>query len=339
MKIIIHHGAAMSNSSAKRLPFVILTGFLGSGKTTFLRKIIETTENSKTAIIVNEVGDIGIDDALIQSVSETTILLKSGCICCSIRQDLVTTLLEMTALVGEGKLQPFDRVILETTGIADPAPIIHTLMTHDEISLGYYLETIVTTLDCELAEQTLRHHEELEKQIALADTIVITKMDLASNKNAKKTINIAKQLNSTAAIICGGDAIDMNELFNCGLINNGRAKPENWLKTADTTHNHSNINNFSLSYETPLKWKDVADSFDLLIQLHGDDLLRVKGVLNIEDVALPVVIQGVQHIFYPPALLEKWHSKPSSRLVFITRNVSMERIKNLMQPLLNPKYN
>lgn len=326
----------MSADTTTRIPFVVLTGFLGSGKTTLLRGLLALPEMDGTAIIVNELGDIGIDDALIEQVDEATILLKSGCVCCSIRGDLVATLKALLERVNQGKLQQFKRVVLETTGLADPAPVIHTLMTHPEIATHFFLEAVVTTLDSTLAERTLDRHEELQKQIALADTIVLTKTDLETPKNISRVAGLAKDINPRAVIIRSDKNPGPKSLFEHGLIKNGTVDTFSWLGPDPVRNHMSGIKTFSLSYHIPLDWRGVADAFDLLIQLHGNDLLRVKGILNITNQPLPVVVQGVQHIFYPPALLEAWQGEPSSRLVFITRGIDSERIKALMQPLLEP---
>ncbi|MES2910483.1 MAG: GTP-binding protein [Pseudomonadota bacterium] len=346
-----------------RLPVTVLTGFLGSGKTTVLARLLKNPQLRDTAIIVNEFGEVGLDHDLLQRTDEDLILLANGCVCCTVRGDLVEAFhkLEVQRLAGA----TFDRVIIETTGLADPAPILHTLMSDESVTAHYRLAQVITTLDAVNAMATLDQHEEAIKQSAVADRILLTKTDMAGDAAALRA-RIAT-LNPAAPVVTvlNGD-IGVDDFFgDAGFDITGKtASVQDWLRIEayepdhtqhDHDHNHSHdhhhhghsaheeavdrnrhddrISAYSVIREQPISWAGFSAWLDMISKMRGDDLLRVKGIVNvIEHPGRPVVIHGVQHVFHPPVFLDQWPGDDHrTRLVFITRGIDREDIDATLQ--------
>lgn len=326
-----------------RLPVTLLTGFLGSGKTTLLNSWLRSPELANAAVIVNEFGEIGIDHALIASSSDNTIELSTGCLCCTVRGDLVNTLRELIVSREKGEVRAFDRVIIETTGLADPAPVIQALMTFP-VSRRFRLRQVVTTVDAANGARTLREHSESVKQAAVADEIVITKTDIDAEA-ADRIVAELKRLNPGARLhLSSLDKIPApSELATVDIYDPATKTPDvvHWLQAEhapdgeggrdghhhdhrhDINRHSAEIASFALEFENPLQWEHVANWLDALVLGHGNDLLRVKGILNIDGRGRPVVVQAVQSLFHPPFELSTWpEGARKSRIVFITRNIS-----------------
>ncbi len=336
------------------LPVSLLTGFLGSGKTTVLNHVLRDPGMDKSAVIVNEFGEIGLDHELTVAGSEDMVLLNSGCLCCTVRGDLVNTLRDMIMLRLREDVPSFNRVLIETTGLADPAPILHTLMSDQFVTNYFRLDGVITTVDAVNGLGTLERQFESVKQAAVADRLLITKTDIASAADVAALEARLATINPAAPrerVVDG--TVDPAHLFNAGLFDPSRKTPdvERWLHEEaygeegehghghDHGHAHSHdpnrhddhINAFCVTYDEPLRLDALEQWFDTIMMLKGPDLLRIKGIVNVAEVDKPVVIHGVQHVFHPPAVLDEWPSDDRrTRIVFITRDVDRKTIEDTL---------
>lgn len=325
-----------------RIPVTVITGFLGSGKTTLLNALLKRPEAANTAVIINEYGEVGIDHDLVQGITESVTLLDNGCVCCVLRGDLEQALRDMFLARRSGEMASFERVILETTGLADPAPVMQTLSIDPALTEHYRLDGVITLVDGMQGSAQLKDTEEAVKQAAVADRIVITKSDLAGKDVIDALSRELAGINPTARIATAvSGAVESGFLLAVGL-DRARVQPEavdRWLGRAqgdDDDHHHDshqhthNIVTFTLWFEQPFQRATFERCVELLTSLRGKDLLRVKGLVNVVDEAGPVVIQGVQHLFHPPVTLAAWPGEDRrSRLVFITRGIARETVANL----------
>lgn len=314
----------------------VLTGFLGSGKTTLLNHMVKDPDLGQSAILINEFGDVSIDHLLVEHIDETTVLLESGCVCCSVRSDLVDAMKELIAKRADGRVPQFERLIIETTGLADPAPILHTLMADPLIAGQFRLDGLITVVDGALGLQTLESHPEAVKQAAIADRLVISKTDMAEDLGALiarlEDLNpAAKQIQTTHGQVAAKDLIDAG-LFDADFT----PHVERWLgdeTIKDHHHHHHNhdagIASFVLEADAPIDFMAFQDWLGMVLATQGENLLRLKGIMDVKDVDRPVAIHGVQHIFHPPAALENWEGLDKrTRLVFITKNLSEQAIRD-----------
>ena len=356
-------------ATEQRIPVTVLTGFLGSGKTTLLNKLLRRPELADTAVIINEFGEIGLDHLLVEkSDDEGMVTLNSGCLCCTVRGDLVRTMSELFLKRSRGEVSQFKRMVVETTGLADPAPILHTLMTDPLLASRYRLDGVVTTVDGVNGSSTLDNHEEAIKQAAVADRILLTKVDIADAPKLAELKHRLQHLNPGAPfhVVATGE-IDPNAILNAGLYNpeSKTADVKKWLQAEayegshdhghghhhhghDHGHDHKHgdsgeqdphdvnrhddrIRSFCMTFDEPMSWATVAAAFDALVTYRGPDLLRMKGILNVKDTDKPVVIHGVQHVFHPPATLDAWPEGDDrkSRVVFITRDIGESTIRKV----------
>ena len=305
----------------------IVTGFLGAGKTTLVRRFLETPEGHGTALVVNEFGSVGIDDALLRSSKDEVTLLGNGCLCCNIRSDLQIALRKLVADRNRGKIPHFTRVLIETSGLADISPILQTFSTDRALGSEFAIEVVVTVVDAVFGLRNLESAPEARKQAILADRLVVSKTDIADARTTKKLVAKLKELNPRAII---GTAVDGVIDPKC-LIDSGQDSlaPRHGF-VAEASHSDG-ISSFVLRDDTPVDWPVFRAALETLIELRGPDLLRIKGILNLAGSKGPVVFQAVQHLIHPPVELTTWpDADRTSRLVFITRGVSEEQVRNLL---------
>jgi G3E family GTPase len=340
------------------LPLTVLTGFLGAGKTTQLNRLLRDPALADTAVLINEFGEIGLDHLLVERVEGNVVQLSTGCLCCTVRGDLVSSLEKLLRDRDNGRVA-FNRVMIETTGLADPAPVLHTIMLHPYLVLRFRLDGIVTVVDAVNGLATLDAHDEALKQAAVADRLVLTKTDLVDTgeRRAAKAqlVTRLRALNPAAPLLdaATGEATAAR-LLSCGLYDPEKKIPDvkRWLATeahADAQahhdhHHHSHdinrhderIRAFTYAADRAI----AAAAFDMFLELlrsaHGPNLLRVKGIVKIaENPEQPVVIHGVQHVFHPPAQLEAWPDDDRrTRLVFIVRDIKPTMISGLFDAFL-----
>ncbi len=330
----------------------LLTGFLGSGKTTLINALLKHPDMGETAVLVNEFGEIGLDHLLVEKIDDDTVLLNAGCLCCSVRGDLSRALRELYVKRAKGDVPPFSRVLIETTGLADPAPIIHTLMTDPIISSRYALDGIVTTVDAVNGARQLDTQPEPVKQAAVADRIVVTKADLADDGAVADLEARLADINPGAPIhraVMGALAPEF--LFDAGLYDPKTKSLDvrRWLRDEayigrdddDNGHHHDvnrhddNIRAHCLVLEAPLRWEAFVTWIQTLIAVNGEDLLRIKGIVNIAGQDAPIAVHGVQHLFHDPVRLPGWPDDDRrSRIVFITRGIDRETIEKPLARLV-----
>jgi len=315
-------------------PVTVLTGFLGAGKTTLLNHLLRQPELARTAVLVNEYGEIGLDHLLVEKIDDNTILLNAGCLCCTVRGDLTRVLREMLPRARRGDIA---RIVIETTGLADPAPVLATLMTDPVLASVYQLDGIVTVIDAANGAAHLDAYPEAMRQVAVADRIVLSKTDLADTADLRVRLHA---LNPGAPILeARNGAVDPAKLLHAGLFDATGKIPDvaRWLEAeafaeADHHHHHhdEHIHAFCVTLDRPVHWQGLGMWLEMLIATRGADLLRIKGILNLQGQDRPVAIHAIRHLLHPPTLLPAWpEGDPrTSRLVFITNGVSRKTIED-----------
>jgi len=333
-------------------PVTVITGFLGSGKTTLLSALLKKEEMKNVAVIINEFGEVGLDHALVEHSDENIVELQNGCICCTIQGDLQKTMLYLIDKMSSGDISYFDKVIIETTGLADPVPIIHTLISSMDLQRIYTLDGVITLVDATNGTKTLDLQPEAVKQVALAERIIISKVDLVEKDKELSLETRLRTINPSTKIIKSsfGD-VSISDLINLGAYDpfSKSRDVKEWLaaESLDSHHHHDhdhhvnvnrhdeNIEAFSMTSDKPVNMMAFGLFKDLLMAQMGPDLLRLKGIINIEGRDRPAVIHGVQHIFHPVHWLEKWpDGERQTKLVFITRNVKKEQIEGFFNALM-----
>jgi G3E family GTPase len=312
-----------------RLPVTIITGFLGAGKTTLVQRFMKTPEGRGTALVVNEFGAEGIDDALLRESSDEVTLLGNGCLCCNTRTDLQITLRKLVADRDAHKIPHFKRVLIETSGLADMSPILQTFSTDRALGAEFAVEVVLAVVDAVSGLKNLEKAPEARKQAILADRIVISKTDIADSKTVKKLRAMLGDLNPRANI----DVAIKGKLDPKCLIDTGQtdAIERHSGFVAEASHSDG-ILSFVMRDEAPLIWPVFQRAMETLIALRGPDLLRIKGLLNLAGSKGPVVFQAVQHLIHPPVELAAWPDKDhASRVVFITRGVSERQVEDLFK--------
>jgi G3E family GTPase len=309
----------------------------------------------RTVAIINEFGEIGLDHLLIETTEERFALLDNGCICCTVRGDLVEMLKALVTRRETGDLPDFDRVLLETTGLADPAPVLHTLIAEAEIAALYRIDGVVVTVDAVNGTTTLLQYAEAAKQIGLGDRLLITKSDLAGQSQVADLLARLSTINPTADIVVVNDGhVDPSDILGIGPFAPDARSADviAWFERAaadnadahrdhdcsgegcshDDHHRHAGVHSFSLLIEGPVEWKPFAQWLEYVASLRGEDLLRLKGIVNVADKpGRPVVIHGVQHVFHPPKDLDRWPSaERRTCLVFIVRDIPQSLIERTL---------
>lgn len=355
------------------IPVTLITGFLGSGKTTLLSSLLKLDEMADAAVVINEFGEVGLDHDLIERRRDNIIELQNGCICCTIRGDLSQTLLELQIKMVQGMIPKFDRLLIETTGLADPVPIIHTLMASADLNLHYTLDGVIALVDAVNGEHTLNTQQESVKQAALAERIILTKTDLADEVTQASLTKRLNTINPPVTVIKSQfGEVPMSEILAHGSYYpaNKTEEVKAWLAAEtyeqghehhqhdhDNGHSHdhhidhehghghdhhhhdvnrhgSHIQAFSLTSSKPIKKEDFSTFLQLLNDQLGPDMLRVKGIINVEGEPRPAVVHGVQHIFHKVRWLDQWPDDDTrTRLVFITRNIKKEQVEELFESL------
>lgn len=313
----------------------LLTGFLGSGKTHLLNRLLHLPDLARTAVLINEFGEVGIDHLLVEAVDDEVVLLQSGCVCCSIRGDLKEALLGLHDRMRRGEVPPFDRVAIETTGLADPAPVVATLTADPVLVHHFRLGNIVTVVDAVDGAANLDAYPEALHQAAVADRLVISKTDLADPGPLRAKL---ARINPTAGILLSDEKAAAPATLLLADIHDPEAKAAEvarWLAVehrvehhAPHGHHHGEIRAFCLTADTPLDWAGFGLWLSMLLNRHGTGILRVKGLLNIEGVAAPVVIHGVQHTIHKPEHLGDWpRGDMRTRLVVIAKGLDEARVR------------
>jgi G3E family GTPase len=351
---------------AEPIPLTVLTGFLGAGKTSLLNRLIHDPALADTAVIINEFGEVGLDHLLVKPIRDGVVLLQSGCLCCTLRGDLVDALEQLLRDLDNGRAV-FRRVILETTGLADPAPVLQTAMAHPYLVLRYRLDGVISVVDAVNGAATLDAHMESVKQVAVADRIVLSKTDLvAAPENARARAALASRLralNPAAPIldVAAGEATP-ERLLGCGLFDPNRKIPDvaRWLaaeayaesesrlsappdEVHDHDHHHHDVNRhderiraFSFASEAAIPSAMLEMFLDLLRSVHGPNLLRLKGIVKLAETPdRPVVVHGVQHVFHPAVQLPGWPDNDrSTRIVLITRDLDPAAVRRLFDAFI-----
>lgn len=333
--------------AAGRASVSLLTGFLGSGKTTVLNRLVQHPDIGETAIIVNEFGEISIDHMLVETSTEAMIVLESGCVCCSVRNDLLETLNELWEKREAGEIPRFERVVIETTGLADPAPILKTLIQDPEMQEHYWLDSVVATVDVVNGASTLDTNYESVKQVAVADRLLLTKVDLADPESVEALDERLWDLNASAPHIRVDADLSPEVVFNASLFHRDSAVPDvdGWLRDdafedldpTATPHRHGDdIRSFCLTYDEPIPVAVFEAWLTALVHFKGPDLLRVKGLVALAELDGPAVIHFVQHAFHPPITLDAWPtSDRRTRVVFITRGIEKSQIVAALNHVLD----
>jgi G3E family GTPase len=322
-------GRRQRRARGARIPVTVVTGFLGSGKTTLIRALLQTPEGADTAVVINEFGEVGIDDALLRASSDATVLLGNGCLCCTVRSDLQESLRTLFADRAQGKVPSFRRVVIETSGLADPGPVLQTLASDRALGEEFHLQALVTVVDAPAGAGNLAGMPEARQQVALADRIVLTKTDRA---DPARVATLAAQLAGLSAAplaVANHGAIDADFVLGESLDLAARVAAHEH----DHAHAHSHgIDSFALFFERPLAWPVLQQAIAALTALRGADLLRVKGLVAVEGCRGPVVVHAVQHVAHRPVELESWpDADQRSRLVFITRNLPRQPVAALFE--------
>lgn len=324
-----------------RLPITVITGFLGSGKTSLLNRLLAHPGAGQVAVVVNELGEVGIDNLLVESATEEMLLLSNGCVCCSVRNDLVETLTDLHERRASGALPGFGRLVLETTGLADPGPILNTLMSHGEVTSRYYLDGLVTTVDAASGAEGLERFPEAGKQVAMSDLLVLTKTDLVPEGALDDLLTRVRELNPGARVVdAAHTSLAPEEVFNVGLYDDRRARPEvgRWLSTRESHsgggHDHR-ISTYVFFRDTPLALHLLGLWLSRLVYLHGSSLLRIKGIVAVPHAPGPVVVHGVQHRLHPPVILDTWPDDDHrTRIVFITHDLDRSAVEAVLEDVM-----
>ncbi|WP_371076712.1 MULTISPECIES: GTP-binding protein [unclassified Sinorhizobium] len=349
-------------SLRERIPVSVLTGFLGAGKSTLLNRILKDPGMKDAAVIINEFGDVGIDHLLVESSGDSIIELSDGCLCCTVRGELVDTLANLMDAMQTGRVRPIKRIVIETTGLADPAPVMQAIMGNPVIATNFELDGVITVVDAVNGLQTLDNHEEARKQVAVADRLIVSKIPLAGGQHHQELEVRLRGLNPRAPMLdadsedAGKAAILVNGLYDPAskIADVGRWLQDEEAHDHDHHHDHDHghghhqdphdvnrhdetIRSFSLVESQPIDPMALEMFVDLLRSAHGERLLRMKAIVALSDrPERPVVLHGVQNIFHPPVRLPAWPDPADrrTRMVLITKDLPEAFVRDLFDAFL-----
>jgi Ni2+-binding GTPase involved in maturation of urease and hydrogenase len=339
---------------SERIPVNVLTGFLGSGKTSLLNRLLRDPLFHNCAVLINEFGDIGIDHHLVDRIDGDMVLLQSGCICCTIRGDLATAIRDLYERRERGEIPAFGRLVIETTGLADPVPVLSTVMYDRVLQHHFRVGNVVATVDAVNGAANLGQYPECQKQVAVADRLVLTKLDISDAALLPDLQAQLAQVNPSAPCIALDPVrLDARAMLGADVFDRDSKSEEvaHWLQatrqrnylavgaslpSAADANVHRDIVAFALDLPEAVDWTVFSLWLSLLLHAHGAQVLRVKGLLQVEGADAPVVIHGVQQLVHPPSHLERWPSEDQqSRLVFIVRGLEPRRIQDSLRQYLH----
>jgi G3E family GTPase len=308
--------------SGDRIPVSLLTGFLGSGKTTLLNRLLQQPEMARTAIVINEFGDVGLDQLFVESSDGEVTVLANGCLCCDVQEDFKGVMGTLFARRGRGDIPAFDRLVIEMSGLADPGPVMQMILNQPLITENFRLDTVLATVDAIHARRQLQENPEAVNQIALSDRLVVTKTDFPEAGEPGALIDLLKSLNPSASILEAAQ-------WDAGPGAFFGADHTRWdPRPAKHSHRHSlGIDSFSLLIDEPVEWHSFSAWLNALKIRYADQLLRVKGLVYVAGEDLPVAIHGVHHVFHPPMRVRRSEADRVGRLVFTTRGLPRETVE------------
>lgn len=320
------------------LPVNLLTGFLGSGKTTLLRRMLADKAFADTAVLINELGEIGLDHHLVERIDEDMVLLQSGCVCCTVRGELAVALKELYSKRERGLVPPFRRIVIESTGLADPFPVLSTIKADPVLRHHLRPGNVITTVDAVNGLGQLGTYIESNRQVAIADWLIVTKADLADDSDRLALERQLRTINPDAAILSATDGnVDLALLAETSAPPQvGRHLSESGfyceepvsLIMADGTPHRTAISSISMTVASPIDWTAFGLWLTMLLNRHGERVLRVKGILNLKGEERPVAVHGVQHLVHTPVHMDRWPSDDhTSRLVFIVDGLDATVLK------------
>ncbi|MFC7398283.1 CobW family GTP-binding protein [Chelatococcus sp. GCM10030263] len=318
-------------------PVNLLTGFLGSGKTTLLKRMLSDPALGDTAVLINEFGEVGLDHHLVERIDETMVLLQSGCLCCTVRGELADAIRDLHAKRGRGLVPPFRRLVIESTGLADPFPVLSTIKADPVLRHHFKPGNVITTVDAVNGATELDTYIESNRQVAIADRLVVTKADLATEDEIGLLVDRLRRINPDAMLVQSQDDLDVADLLEPRSATRGSLlqsesgffceEPAD-LATADGRVHRSAIASCVLTLDEAVDWTAFGIWLTMLLNRHGERVLRVKGILNIAGEARPVAIHGVQHLVHTPVHMDAWPTDDRrSRIVFIVDGLDLDLLK------------
>ncbi|MCL5961985.1 MAG: GTP-binding protein [Chloroflexi bacterium] len=323
----------------KKIPVIVVTGFLGSGKTTLIKNLLLHPQTGETAVIVNEFGEIGLDHFLVRKTDERTVLLNSGCVCCSMRGDLNEAIRDLFSKREKGEIPRFQRVVVETTGLADPVPIMQTVLSEPVLRYHFQLERVITTVDAPNGKENLATYVESVRQIAASDFILVTKEDLTSEEATQELKAELQNANPMASIVDSPfgivdfdpllrSDIQRGDLDEIGRLREIESKVGRMTGQMGSHTEGIRVSSHCIIAEKPLNWQMFGIWLTFLLHRHGQRILRVKGLLNLGDGRGPLLVQGVQHVIHAPRHLKAWPDNDQrSRIVFVVRDLDPQNLE------------